>query len=139
MLTATGILVCSIGISKLLCSHIFFFFFWCYLFQVLNTDSFLLWFIMQLTLRRVMDTAKQVTKSGDLNEFSMVLLNNTLSLPLGILLIFLVDEVDYLYRTWVFLSFHIKVFFSSMTLFLSFFLLFISLHPLLQLFLSLKS
>ncbi|KAG2711560.1 hypothetical protein I3843_04G076200 [Carya illinoinensis] len=52
-----------------------------------------------LTLRRVMDTAKQVTKSGNLNEFSMVLLNNTLSLPLGILLIFVFNEVDYLSRT----------------------------------------
>ncbi|XP_020550138.1 GDP-mannose transporter GONST1-like isoform X2 [Sesamum indicum] len=52
-----------------------------------------------LTLRRVMDTAKQVTKSGDLNEFSMVMLNNTLSLPLGILLIFVFNEVDYLSRT----------------------------------------
>ncbi|PON37177.1 GDP-mannose transporter GONST [Parasponia andersonii] len=45
-----------------------------------------------LTLRRVMDTAKQYTKSGNLNEFSMVLLNNTLSLPLGILLIFIFNE-----------------------------------------------
>lgn len=52
-----------------------------------------------LTLRRVMDTAKQVTKSGNLNEFSMVLLNNTLSLPLGILLIVIFNEVDYLSRT----------------------------------------
>ncbi|KAI4317102.1 hypothetical protein L6164_025007 [Bauhinia variegata] len=52
-----------------------------------------------LTLRRVMDTAKQVTKSGNLNEFSMVLLNNTLSLPLGIILIFVFNEVDYLLRT----------------------------------------
>ncbi|KAG5577597.1 hypothetical protein H5410_057731 [Solanum commersonii] len=52
-----------------------------------------------LTLRRVMDTAKQVTKSGNLDEFSMVLLNNTLSLPLGILLILLFNEVDYLSRT----------------------------------------
>lgn len=52
-----------------------------------------------LTLRRVMDTAKQVTKSGNLNEFSMVLLNNTLSLPLGILLIFMFNEVDYLFQT----------------------------------------
>ncbi|WMV55646.1 hypothetical protein MTR67_049031 [Solanum verrucosum] len=47
----------------------------------------------------VMDTAKQVTKSGNLDEFSMVLLNNTLSLPLGILLILLFNEVDYLSRT----------------------------------------
>ncbi|GAB4848238.1 GDP-mannose transporter gonst1 [Ancistrocladus abbreviatus] len=52
-----------------------------------------------LTLRRVMDTAKQVTRSGHLNEFSMVILNNTLSLPLGLLLIFLFNEVDYLYQT----------------------------------------
>ncbi|GMH06696.1 hypothetical protein Nepgr_008536 [Nepenthes gracilis] len=52
-----------------------------------------------LTLRRVMDTAKQVTRSGNLNEFSMVLLNNTLSLPLGLLLVFVFNEVDYLYQT----------------------------------------
>ncbi|KAL7151944.1 hypothetical protein ABFS83_04G065700 [Erythranthe nasuta] len=52
-----------------------------------------------LTLRRVMDTAKQVTKSGELNEFSMVMLNNTLSLPLGILLVFVFNEVDYLTQT----------------------------------------
>ncbi|KAG5529058.1 hypothetical protein RHGRI_029653 [Rhododendron griersonianum] len=52
-----------------------------------------------LTLRRVMDTAKQVTRSGSLSEFSMVLLNNTLSLPLGVILIFIFNEVDYLSRT----------------------------------------
>ncbi|XP_075500693.1 GDP-mannose transporter GONST1-like isoform X1 [Primulina tabacum] len=52
-----------------------------------------------LTLRRIMDTAKQVTKSGELNEFSMVLLNNCLSLPLGIFLIFVFNEVDYLLQT----------------------------------------
>ncbi|GAU19598.1 hypothetical protein TSUD_304110 [Trifolium subterraneum] len=52
-----------------------------------------------LTLRRVMDTAKQYTKSGSLNEFSMVLLNNTLSLPLGIFLIVVFNEVDYLLTT----------------------------------------
>ncbi|ONK73268.1 uncharacterized protein A4U43_C04F29170 [Asparagus officinalis] len=52
-----------------------------------------------LTLRRVMDTAKHVTKSGNLNEFSMVLLNNVLSLPLGLLLIFAFNEVDYLIKT----------------------------------------
>ncbi|KAK1299773.1 GDP-mannose transporter GONST1 [Acorus calamus] len=52
-----------------------------------------------LTLRRVMDTAKQVTKSGNLNEFTMVLLNNVLSLPLGIVLIFVFNEVDYLSET----------------------------------------
>ncbi|KAL6563736.1 GDP-mannose transporter gonst1 [Orobanche gracilis] len=53
-----------------------------------------------LTLRRVMDTAKQVTKSGDLNEFSMVMLNNSLSLPLGIFLMFVFNEVDYLSQTY---------------------------------------
>ncbi|KAL3620324.1 GDP-mannose transporter gonst1 [Castilleja foliolosa] len=52
-----------------------------------------------LTLRRVMDTAKQVTKSGELNEFSMVMLNNSLSLPLGFSLIFVFNEVDYLLHT----------------------------------------
>ncbi|CAK9146915.1 unnamed protein product [Ilex paraguariensis] len=52
-----------------------------------------------LTLRRVMDTAKQVTKSGSLNEFSMVLLNNTLSLPLGIVLVLVFNEMEYLSRT----------------------------------------
>lgn len=52
-----------------------------------------------LTLRRIMDTAKQVTKSGNLNEFSMVLLNNTLSLPLGIVLVILFNEMDYLFST----------------------------------------
>ncbi|GMN33024.1 hypothetical protein TIFTF001_003921 [Ficus carica] len=48
-----------------------------------------------LTLRRVMDTAKQFTKSGNLNEFSMVLLNNTLSLPMGIILIFIFNEATF--------------------------------------------
>ncbi|XP_057801029.1 GDP-mannose transporter GONST1-like isoform X3 [Salvia miltiorrhiza] len=52
-----------------------------------------------LTLRRLMDTAKQVTKSGDLNEFSMVMLNNSLSLPLGIFLVIVFNEVDYLLQT----------------------------------------
>ncbi|XP_022156679.1 GDP-mannose transporter GONST1 isoform X2 [Momordica charantia] len=52
-----------------------------------------------LTLRRVMDTAKQITKSGNLNEFSMVLLNNTLSIPLGIFLLVVFNEVDYLWGT----------------------------------------
>ncbi|XP_026389338.1 GDP-mannose transporter GONST1-like [Papaver somniferum] len=67
-----------------------------YTWQILNcflTASY------SLTLRRVMDTVKQVTKSGNLNEFTMVLLNNTLSLPLGLLLIFLFNEVDYLFDT----------------------------------------
>ncbi|XP_019058830.1 PREDICTED: GDP-mannose transporter GONST1-like isoform X2 [Tarenaya hassleriana] len=52
-----------------------------------------------LTLRKIMDTAKQVTTSGNLNEFSMVLLNNTLSLPLGLILVVAFNEVDYLYKT----------------------------------------
>ncbi|GER39365.1 GDP-mannose transporter [Striga asiatica] len=52
-----------------------------------------------LTLRRIMDTAKQVTKSGELNEFSMVMLNNSLSLPLGICLMFMFNEVEYLSQT----------------------------------------
>ncbi|KAH1255390.1 GDP-mannose transporter GONST1 [Glycine max] len=52
-----------------------------------------------LMLQRVMDTAKQVTKSGNLNEFSMVLLNNTLSVPLGIFLIIVFNEMDYLLST----------------------------------------
>lgn len=52
-----------------------------------------------LTLRRVMDVAKQETKSGNLNEFSMVLLNNLLSLPLGLLLIIFFNEWDYLYSS----------------------------------------
>uniref|UniRef100_A0A2P2L9U8 GDP-mannose transporter GONST1 isoform X2 n=1 Tax=Rhizophora mucronata TaxID=61149 RepID=A0A2P2L9U8_RHIMU len=67
-----------------------------YAWQILNcflTASY------SLTLRRIMDTAKQVTKSGNLNEFSMVLLNNALSLPLGVLLIIVFNEVDYLSRT----------------------------------------
>ncbi|RWR92802.1 GDP-mannose transporter GONST1 isoform X1 [Cinnamomum micranthum f. kanehirae] len=67
-----------------------------YAWQILNcflTASY------SLTLRRVMDTAKQVTKSGNLNEFSMVLLNNILSLPLGVLLIFVFNEVNYLSTT----------------------------------------
>ena len=49
----------------------------------------------QLTLRKVMDTAKAYTKSGSLNEVSMVLLNNLLSLPFGAFLIILFDEWTY--------------------------------------------
>ncbi|KAJ0569214.1 putative sugar phosphate transporter domain-containing protein [Helianthus annuus] len=48
-----------------------------------------------LTLRRIMDTAKSVTKSGSLNELSMVLLNNLLSLPFGAFLIIIFDEWTY--------------------------------------------
>ncbi|XP_054819735.1 GDP-mannose transporter GONST2-like isoform X2 [Prosopis cineraria] len=49
-----------------------------------------------LTLRWVMDEAKKSTKSGSLNEVSMVLLNNLLSLPFAIILIFLFGEWDYI-------------------------------------------
>ncbi|GLT48789.1 hypothetical protein SLA2020_223880 [Shorea laevis] len=48
-----------------------------------------------LALRHVMDKAKQLTRSGSLNEVSMVLLNNLLSLPFAIFLIFLFDEWKY--------------------------------------------
>ncbi|CAI9106945.1 OLC1v1006198C2 [Oldenlandia corymbosa var. corymbosa] len=48
-----------------------------------------------LTLRRVMDKAKQYTKSGSLNEVSMVLLNNSLSLPFAIFLILFFNEWSY--------------------------------------------
>nr|GLL30940.1 GDP-mannose transporter GONST2-like isoform X1 [Ipomoea trifida] len=48
-----------------------------------------------LTLRRIMDRAKQLTKSGSLNEASMVLLNNALSLPFAIGLILLFNEWEY--------------------------------------------
>jgi GDP-mannose transporter len=46
-----------------------------------------------------MDSAKQVTKSGNLNELSMVLLNNVLSLPLGIILVLGLNEMEYLLQT----------------------------------------
>ncbi|KAJ8647462.1 hypothetical protein MRB53_000485 [Persea americana] len=52
-----------------------------------------------LTLRRVMDTAKQSTRSGSLNEISMVLLNNALSLPFAILLILIFGEWEYVYNS----------------------------------------
>jgi len=48
-----------------------------------------------LTLRRLMDTAKQSTKSGSLNEVSMVLLNNALSIPFAIILVVIFDEWEY--------------------------------------------
>ncbi|KAL2906818.1 GDP-mannose transporter GONST1 [Bienertia sinuspersici] len=70
-----------------------------YLFQKHHDNRVWAALFLMLTLRRVMDTAKQVTQSGNLNEFTMVLLNNTLSLPLGVLLIFIFNEVDYLYET----------------------------------------
>ncbi|PWZ16948.1 GDP-mannose transporter GONST1 [Zea mays] len=67
-----------------------------YVWQILNcflTASY------SLTLRHVMDGAKQATKSGNLNELSMVLLNNVLSLPLGIILVLGLNEVEYLLET----------------------------------------
>ncbi|KAI4306629.1 hypothetical protein L6164_029890 [Bauhinia variegata] len=48
-----------------------------------------------ITLRWVMDEAKKSTRSGNLNEVSMVLLNNLLSLPFAIVMIFLFGEWDY--------------------------------------------
>nr|XP_024397509.1 GDP-mannose transporter GONST1-like isoform X2 [Physcomitrium patens] len=45
-----------------------------------------------LRLRKVMDLAKQKTVSGTLNEFSMVLLNNLLSIPLGFILILIFER-----------------------------------------------
>ncbi|EEE67911.1 hypothetical protein OsJ_25762 [Oryza sativa Japonica Group] len=56
---------------------------------------------LMLTLRHVMDSAKQATKSGNLNELSMVLLNNILSVPLGIILVLGFNEVEYLFETLV--------------------------------------
>ncbi|XP_062172027.1 GDP-mannose transporter GONST2-like [Alnus glutinosa] len=63
-----------------------------YAWQILNcvlTASY------SLTLRRVMDEAKKSTRSGSLNEVSMVLLNNLLSLPFAIFLIILLGEWEY--------------------------------------------
>ncbi|KAI4305227.1 hypothetical protein L6164_028606 [Bauhinia variegata] len=48
-----------------------------------------------ITLRWVMDEAKKSSISGTLNEVSMVLLNNLLSLPFAIFMIFLFGEWDY--------------------------------------------
>ncbi|CAL4928166.1 unnamed protein product [Urochloa decumbens] len=48
-----------------------------------------------LTLRRLMDTAKQSTKSGSLNEVSMVLLNNALSIPFALILVVVFNEWEY--------------------------------------------
>lgn len=52
-----------------------------------------------LTLRRMMDKAKLLTRSGSLNEVSMVLLNNLLSLPFAIFLILLFGEWQYIVNT----------------------------------------
>ncbi|KAJ6716029.1 SOLUTE CARRIER FAMILY 35 [Salix koriyanagi] len=52
-----------------------------------------------LTLRKVMDKAKQFTRSGSLNEISMVLLNNLLCLPFGIILILVFGEWEYIITT----------------------------------------
>lgn len=67
-------------------------------------------FSRQLTLRWVMDEAKKSTKSGSLNEVSMVLLNNLLSLPFAIIMIFIFGEWDYVIHAWVnmFLCFEIQ-------------------------------
>ncbi|XP_062214100.1 GDP-mannose transporter GONST1-like isoform X6 [Phragmites australis] len=54
-----------------------------------------------LTLRRLMDTAKQSTKSGSLNEVSMVLLNNAISIPFALILIVVFNEWEYVYQAEV--------------------------------------
>ncbi|KAG0546867.1 hypothetical protein BDA96_01G030700 [Sorghum bicolor] len=54
-----------------------------------------------LTLRRLMDTAKQSTKSGSLNEVSMVLLNNALSIPFALILVVIFNEWEYVYQALV--------------------------------------
>jgi GDP-mannose transporter len=47
-----------------------------------------------------MDGAKQATKPGNLNELSMVLLNNVFfSLPSGIIIVLGLNEVEYLLET----------------------------------------
>lgn len=48
-----------------------------------------------------MDTAKQSTKSGSLNEVSMVLLNNALSIPFAVILIIVFSEWEYVYQAEV--------------------------------------
>ncbi|GAB4824510.1 GDP-mannose transporter gonst2, partial [Ancistrocladus abbreviatus] len=52
-----------------------------------------------LMLRQVMDKAKQATQTGSLNEASMVLLNNSLSLPFALILILIFDEWEYVINT----------------------------------------
>lgn len=53
-----------------------------------------------LTLRRLMDTAKQSTKSGSLNEVSMVLLNNALSIPFALILVVVFNEWEYVCQAY---------------------------------------
>lgn len=67
-----------------------------YAWQALNC---LLTASYSLTLRKVMDIAKHATKSGNLNEYSMVLLNNSLSLPLGLVLACMFNEIEYLFQS----------------------------------------
>ncbi|KAJ7553445.1 hypothetical protein O6H91_06G098300 [Diphasiastrum complanatum] len=66
-----------------------------------------------LTLRKVMDLAKQASHSGTLNDVSMVLLNNALSLPLGLGLILVFNEAQYIYDAPVV---KLPVFWAVMTL-----------------------
>lgn len=51
-----------------------------------------------LILHWKMDTAKHLARSGSLNEVSMVLLNNSLSLPFAVFLIILFNEWEYVYK-----------------------------------------
>ncbi|KAL2608335.1 hypothetical protein R1flu_026908 [Riccia fluitans] len=59
-----------------------------YTYQIINcfcTSAY------SLRLRKVMDLAKEKTRTKTLNEFTMVLLNNLLSLPLGLALMFIFE------------------------------------------------
>ncbi|GAQ82356.1 GDP-mannose transporter [Klebsormidium nitens] len=69
-----------------------------------------------LYLRKAMDTAKAATKSGTLNEYSMVMLNNLLSLPLILVLVCLTDEVSRLRASPLLVvpSFWVAAFFSGL-------------------------
>lgn len=57
--------------------------------------------LVQLTLRRVMDTAKAATRSGTISEFSMVLLNNALSFPPAIVMILAFGEYEFILKSYV--------------------------------------
>lgn len=58
-------------------------------------------FALQLTLRKVMDSAKAASKTGQISEFSMVLLNNALSFPPAIVLILLFGEMRFIVQSCV--------------------------------------
>ncbi|KAF8010383.1 hypothetical protein BT93_J1114 [Corymbia citriodora subsp. variegata] len=70
-----------------------------YIFRKHQNQKVWIAMFLMLTLRRVMDKAKLLTRSGSLNEVSMVLLNNLLSLPFAIFLILLFGEWQYIVNT----------------------------------------